>query len=262
MKVKQERHQHLLHDASDQFGIGRDSCSNNFGYHQNGSSVMGDKINGKFYYGMPSAGLSSCTRNLTDVISFAGRLGRPVIGIHALKPTFKSSRVSLYMKLSLYISLFLRTNSNGRGQGSCTEVKKKRTEESSEVMLKKPKQDQTSTASSTKVQAPKVKLSDRITTLQQIVSPFGKTDTASVLFEAIGCIKFLQEQIQLLSNSYMKTNSHKDGWGSLDRKEKDVKVDLRSRGLCLVPISFTPQLYTDNTAPDYWTPPYRGCFYR
>jgi len=91
------------------------------------------------------------------------------------------------------------------------------------------------------VQAPKVKLGDKITALQQIVSPFGKvtthfaltlsffrflffmniynqqcstflttyfiimiiffvefqTDTASVLFEAIGYIKFLQEQVQV-----------------------------------------------------------------
>lgn len=91
------------------------------------------------------------------------------------------------------------------------------------------------------MQAPKVKLGDKITALQQIVSPFGKvtthialtpslfsfpllykymlltvlyfshyllhydqfffvefqTDTASVLFEAIGYIKFLQEQVQV-----------------------------------------------------------------
>uniref|UniRef100_A0A0E0EYE6 BHLH domain-containing protein n=1 Tax=Oryza meridionalis TaxID=40149 RepID=A0A0E0EYE6_9ORYZ len=114
-------------------------------------------------------------------------------------------------------------------------------------------------------QVPKVKLGDKITALQQIVSPFGKTDTASVLYEAINYIKWLHEQVQLLSDPYMKSSSSKDynAWGGLDRKEKaDAEVDLRSRGLCLVPVSCTPQVYRDNNGPDYWTPPYRSCLYR
>ncbi|OIV91617.1 hypothetical protein TanjilG_09029 [Lupinus angustifolius] len=41
----------------------------------------------------------------------------------------------------------------------------------------------------------KEKLGDRITALQQLVSPFGKTDTASVLHEAIDYIKFLHDQV-------------------------------------------------------------------
>ncbi|KAJ1396110.1 Myc-type, basic helix-loop-helix, partial [Sesbania bispinosa] len=40
------------------------------------------------------------------------------------------------------------------------------------------------------------KLSDKVTTLQKLVSPFGKTDTASVLHEASLHIKLLQAQIQ------------------------------------------------------------------
>ncbi|KAK3034422.1 hypothetical protein RJ639_033693 [Escallonia herrerae] len=41
------------------------------------------------------------------------------------------------------------------------------------------------------------KLSDRITALQKLVSPYGKTDTASVLHEASISIKLLQHQIQV-----------------------------------------------------------------
>ncbi|MBA0722223.1 hypothetical protein Golax_002912, partial [Gossypium laxum] len=42
----------------------------------------------------------------------------------------------------------------------------------------------------------KEKLGDRIAALQHLVAPFGKTDTASVLMEAIGYIKFLQNQVE------------------------------------------------------------------
>lgn len=94
MNVKQEHHHG---DASGVPGalFGR-SCNNNstIGY-QNGFSNpvgVGDNHNGKFYHGMPSLN-PSCTRNLTDVISFTGRLGRPIIGVHALKPTSKSSNI-------------------------------------------------------------------------------------------------------------------------------------------------------------------------
>ncbi|BAT16144.1 Os12g0180800 [Oryza sativa Japonica Group] len=40
-------------------------------------------------------------------------------------------------------------------------------------------------------QSPKVNLGEKIMALQQIMSPFGKTDTASVLLETITYIKFL-----------------------------------------------------------------------
>ncbi|KAL6538378.1 hypothetical protein OROGR_012366 [Orobanche gracilis] len=54
----------------------------------------------------------------------------------------------------------------------------------------------------------KVKMGDRITALQQLVSPFGKTDTASVLSEAIAYIHFLHEQVSVLSNPYLKNGAH------------------------------------------------------
>ncbi|KAH7658799.1 Myc-type basic helix-loop-helix (bHLH) domain-containing protein [Dioscorea alata] len=55
----------------------------------------------------------------------------------------------------------------------------------------------------------KEKLGDRIAALQQLVSPFGKTDTASVLMEAIGYIKFLQDQVETLSVPYMRSSGNK-----------------------------------------------------
>ncbi|CAN6337164.1 unnamed protein product [Urochloa humidicola] len=50
----------------------------------------------------------------------------------------------------------------------------------------------------------KEKLGDRITALQQLVSPFGKTDTASVLHEAVEYIRFLHDQVASLSSPYLR----------------------------------------------------------
>ncbi|XP_020578878.1 transcription factor bHLH111 isoform X2 [Phalaenopsis equestris] len=196
----------------------------------------------------------SIPRNLSDIISF-GSLN------NACMKSSVSSESSKKAGLESYSS----TKGSGRGSGTTSEGKKKRTDQySSEALFKKPKHE-SSSASPLKLQVPKVKVADKITALQQIVSPFGKTDTASVLLEAINYIRFLQEQVQLLSDPYLKSSTNKDhsSWGSMERKEKvESKLDLRSRGLCLVPISSTPQAYRENNGPDYWTPPYRGCLYR
>uniref|UniRef100_A0A0R0GV85 BHLH domain-containing protein n=1 Tax=Glycine max TaxID=3847 RepID=A0A0R0GV85_SOYBN len=105
----------------------------------------------------------------------------------------------------------------------------------------------------------KEKMGDRITALQQLVSPFGKTDTASVLSEAIEYIKFLHEQVTALSTPYMKSGAPMQiQQNSGKSKEAEgPKQDLRSRGLCLVPVSSTFPV-THETTVDFWTPTFGG----
>ncbi|GJU87624.1 Myc-type, basic helix-loop-helix domain-containing protein [Tanacetum coccineum] len=90
-------------------------------------------------------------------------------------------------------------------------------------------------------QVRKEKLGDRIAAIQQMVAPFGKTDTASVLMEAIGYIKFLHTQVETLSVPYMKSTNKIYGISSQGGRMEDgvtqAKRDLQSRGLCLVPLS-------------------------
>ncbi|KAG6734744.1 hypothetical protein I3842_01G285400 [Carya illinoinensis] len=84
-------------------------------------------------------------------------------------------------------------------------------------------------------------LSDQITALQKLVSPYGKTDTASVLQEASVYIRLLHEQIrnlfQTLSSSYKSTVRA----GQRQELIGEEKPDLRSKGLCLVPVSLITQ---------------------
>ncbi|XVF70484.1 hypothetical protein PTKIN_Ptkin11bG0165200 [Pterospermum kingtungense] len=138
---------------------------------------------------------------------------------------------------------------------SSTVVKKSGNEPAS----KRPRNETPSTLPAFKVR--KEKMGDRITALQQLVSPFGKTDTASVLSEAIEYIKFLHEQVSVLSTPYMKSGGaiqHQQN----SEKSKDPegpRQDLRSRGLCLVPVSSTFPVTHEPTV-DFWTPTFGGTF--
>ncbi|XP_023550777.1 transcription factor bHLH112-like isoform X1 [Cucurbita pepo subsp. pepo] len=81
------------------------------------------------------------------------------------------------------------------------------------------------------------RLSDKITALQKLVSPYGKTDTASVLQEACLYIKFVQEHIQNLLQ--MQSSSYKN----LNPQGTQQKQgNLRSEGLCVVPVTFTQKI--------------------
>ncbi|KAJ1278972.1 hypothetical protein BS78_04G119100 [Paspalum vaginatum] len=162
--------------------------------------------------------------------------------------------------------------------------------------FKKARTQEPSQAQST-VKVRKEKLGDRITALHQLVSPFGKTDTASVLLEAIGYIRFLHGQIEALSSPYVGGSNGGGGGGNSKHQqllheasvhgerqsifpedpgqvqlilhdsamkkrgltEQDgncevAKADLRSRGLCLVPVSCTLDVGVDMVAgpADYW----------
>ncbi|XP_015158727.1 transcription factor bHLH123-like isoform X1 [Solanum tuberosum] len=129
-----------------------------------------------------------------------------------------------------------------------------------ETSNKRPRNETATPSPAFKVR--KEKMGDRITTLQQLVSPFGKTDTASVLSEAIEYIKFLHDQIGVLSAPYMESGASMQHLQS-DIKSEDVREgrnkDLRSRGLCLVPISSTFPV-THETNVDLWTPTFGSTF--
>ncbi|KAJ8768910.1 hypothetical protein K2173_023905 [Erythroxylum novogranatense] len=101
--------------------------------------------------------------------------------------------------------------------------------------------------STARVKVRREKLGDRITALQQLVSPFGKTDTATVLHEAMGYIRFLQDQVQVLCSPYLEHLPEGGVNGGESGKE------LRSRGLCLVPAEYTVHVASSNGA-DYWSP--------
>lgn len=99
----------------------------------------------------------------------------------------------------------------------------------------------------------KERLGERIAALQQLVSPYGKTDAASVLHEAMGYIKFLQDQIQVLCSPYLINYSLDGGAVTGDVMPGKKVRDLRSRGLCLVPVSSTVHVENSNGA-DLWSP--------
>uniref|UniRef100_A0A7N0TXY5 BHLH domain-containing protein n=1 Tax=Kalanchoe fedtschenkoi TaxID=63787 RepID=A0A7N0TXY5_KALFE len=124
--------------------------------------------------------------------------------------------------------------------GSITEAKRSQPAESKSSQASS-KKSRSETRACPPLKVRKEKLGDRIAALQQLVAPFGKTDTASVLMEAIGYIKFLQNQIETLSVPYMKSSRSrpmKQAHLMVDHDDSvESKRDLRSRGLCLVPLS-------------------------
>jgi hypothetical protein len=151
-------------------------------------------------------------------------------------------------------TLALKTALEGVGESSSIITTKKKA--NGEPAFKKPRLETPSPLPTFKVR--KEKLGDRITALQQLVSPFGKTDTASVLHETIEYIKFLHDQVGALSAPYLK-NGHQvhvpQLKSSSPEKSKDShgEISLKGRGLCLVPISSTFAVASE-VPVDFWTP--------
>ncbi|KAJ6736779.1 TRANSCRIPTION FACTOR BHLH83-RELATED [Salix viminalis] len=105
--------------------------------------------------------------------------------------------------------------------------------------LAEAKKNRTAPRSCLTLKVRKEKLGDRIAALQLLVAPYGKTDTASVLTEAIGYIQFLHDQVQTLCATHMKSSDIKptrtaQACSSEEDGKGKQKRDLRSRGLCLV----------------------------
>jgi hypothetical protein len=122
-------------------------------------------------------------------------------------------------------------------------------EEFGTMNSKKPRNNRsTRTAPPLSSKEKKDKIGERVAALQQLVSPFGKTDTASVLQEASGYIKFLHQQLEVLSSPYMRPPPVAGA-----APEDPDHYCLRNRGLCLVPVDLTLPLTQSNGA-DLWAP--------
>ncbi|KAK3143968.1 hypothetical protein QOZ80_4AG0307230 [Eleusine coracana subsp. coracana] len=155
---------------------------------------------------------------------------------------------------------------SGSGAGSVT-TRRRKSEDRAGGNTKKSRKEASKTSSPPpkmiQPQEPKVDLGEKIAALQQIVSPFGKTDRASVLSETIKYINFLHDQIQLFSEPYMTKSLYKGRIQSGGEEEKTGTAhELRSRlsrGLCLVPVPWASQVCRDDTLPDCCTPAYRSC---
>ncbi|KAI7748023.1 hypothetical protein M8C21_028527 [Ambrosia artemisiifolia] len=92
----------------------------------------------------------------------------------------------------------------------------------------------------------KANFGDKIAALQKLVSPYGKTDTASVLHEAMEYINFLHDQVKVLSAPYLQSKP-------IALSQEIESYDLKSKGLRLVPISHTIGVASSNGA-DIWAP--------
>lgn len=141
---------------------------------------------------------------------------------------------------------------NGSGQKT---VQRSNTGNGATETCKKAKTENPAPAGHARVR--KEKLGERIIALQQLVSPYGKSDTASVLHEAMGYIRFLHEQVQVLCCPYLErlptSLHHHQQPGNQGNGDNGSTKDLRSRGLCLVPVGYTVHVANNNGA-DLWSP--------
>ncbi|XP_073005385.1 transcription factor bHLH112-like [Typha latifolia] len=210
----------------------------------------------------PSSGIDSNELLQPSWANFSQSKQQTIDQLHASNNfslnVFNSSTPSLLVSQQFeprptWRDLMVKSNSDGV-HDSCSSAPKKR---SSEPAQKKPRIEKFSPLPSLKVR--KEKVGDRIAALQQLVSPFGKTDTTSVLTEVIEYIKFLHDQVGVLSAPYWKHEHPMQYQKGLEKSMAEPKQDLRSRGLCLVPIASTYPVAVETMA-DFWHPTYGGTF--
>ncbi|KZV50151.1 hypothetical protein F511_30025 [Dorcoceras hygrometricum] len=106
-------------------------------------------------------------------------------------------------------------------------------------VAKKPRSEARASCPPFKVR--KEKLGDRISALQQLVAPFGKT----------------------LSVPYMKSASRSkkskvSKGGAVENEKEESKRDLKSRGLCLVPLSLLSYITGNGGGATVWPTPHFG----
>uniref|UniRef100_A0A0D9UYR9 BHLH domain-containing protein n=1 Tax=Leersia perrieri TaxID=77586 RepID=A0A0D9UYR9_9ORYZ len=121
--------------------------------------------------------------------------------------------------------------------------------------LKKARVQASSSAQST-LKVRKERLGDRITALHQIVSPFGKALSYPYLGHCCSANP-MQQQNGIMAGERSSTGIFPEFPGQDAEKDsgKMQAKDLRSRGLCLVPVSCMTHLAVDNDViigPDFW----------
>ncbi|KAF6990905.1 hypothetical protein CFC21_008051 [Triticum aestivum] len=181
-----------------------------------------------------------------DFFSSTGLFGAPAPTQRAPQPLLQALEPKL-----------LKSRTEPAAQDACSSSSATRRSSAAHPAAKKPRTETPSPMPTFKVR--KEKLGDRVTALQQL------TDTASVLHEAIGYIKFLHDQVASLSSPYFIRCSggpvqlqHKQ---ASDGDAGEAKEDLRSRGLCLVPVASTYTMASETAAPEFWHPTFGGTFH-
>ncbi|XP_024311534.1 uncharacterized protein LOC100833856 isoform X4 [Brachypodium distachyon] len=157
-------------------------------------------------------------------------------------------------------SLQARTCSRN-GSGAASGLKKRKSEEKLGGSQRKSKQD-TSHTSPPKTQAP-VGEREKVIALQHIVSPYGKIERQCCL-KPSNTLNIYMSKYSYTVNPTSRIAQKKVHfqWGGQEEQKAGVEHDLRSRGLCLVPVSCTPQLLRDNSLLDCLTPPYKSSLYQ
>uniref|UniRef100_A0A0E0H9N0 BHLH domain-containing protein n=1 Tax=Oryza nivara TaxID=4536 RepID=A0A0E0H9N0_ORYNI len=187
---------------------------------------------------------SSTSDDASQLAVAARPSSSPWGGIHGHHPHHNALQQQASSPRSSCITSTTSLGSNGVLEFSNNTSPRECISTASGAAFKKARTQEPSPAQAT-VKVRKEKLGDRITALHQLVSPFGKVqgERNSIFPEDPG---------QLLHDNAVK----KRGQPDQDESYEEAKtMDLRSRGLCLVPVSCTVDVGVDAGPADYWAAP-------